>query len=45
MRGANNNGMGFAFIVAVGLLGILGVGSSVNADRRDDRPSIPSPFR
>ena len=38
MRRANNNGMGFAFIVAVGLLGILGVGSSLNADRRDDPP-------
>ena len=35
MRRANN-GMGFAFIVAVGLLGILGVGSSLNADRQDD---------
>lgn len=38
MRRANNNGMGFAFIVAVGLLGILGVGSSLNADRQDDPP-------
>lgn len=40
MRRANNSGMGFAFIVAVGLLGVLGAGTSVNADRRDELPFI-----
>ena len=31
----SNSGMGFAFVAAVGLLGILGAGS-VSADRQDD---------
>ena len=36
MRRASNSGMVFAFMVAVGLLGVFGAGSSVNADRQDD---------
>ncbi len=32
----SKSGMGFAFVVAVGLLGILGAGGSVSADRQDD---------
>ena len=39
MRRTNNNGTGFAFIVAVGLLGIIGIGSSANADRQDNSPN------
>jgi len=30
--------MGFAFVAAVGLLGILGAGNSLSAERDDDRP-------
>ena len=36
MRRTNNSGMGFAFVAAVGLLGILGAGGSVSAGRQDD---------
>ena len=39
MRRTNNNGTGFAFIVAVGLLGIIGIGSSANADKQDNSPN------
>ena len=38
MRRTNNSGMGFAFVAAVGLLGMLGAGS-LNADRQDDDQS------
>lgn len=37
MRRTNNRGMGFAFVAAVGLLGILGAGNSLSAERDDDR--------
>jgi hypothetical protein len=32
----SNSGMGFAFVAAVGLLGILGAGGGVSAGRQDD---------
>ena len=35
MRRTSNSGMGFAFVAAIGLLGLLGAGS-VSADRQDD---------
>jgi hypothetical protein len=31
--------MGFAFVAAVGLLGLLGAGSSLSADKQDDYPN------
>ena len=36
MQRTNNSGMGFAFVAALGLLGVLGAGSSLGADKRDD---------
>jgi hypothetical protein len=36
MRRTSNSGMAFAFVAAVGLLGIFGAGSSLSADRQDD---------
>jgi hypothetical protein len=40
----SNSGMGFAFVAAVGLLGILGAGGSVSADRQDDDSKFRSIF-
>jgi Domain of unknown function (DUF4394) len=36
----SNSGMGFAFVAAVGLLGILGAGGSVSAGRQDERINL-----
>ncbi len=38
----SNSGMGFAFVAAVGLLGILGAGGSVSAGRQGDERINPS---
>ena len=38
MRRSSNSGMGFAFVAAVGLLGIFGAASDLSADKRDDDP-------
>ena len=37
MRRTNNSGMGFAFVAAVGMLGMLGARSGLGAERPDER--------